>query len=260
MNSFKSGVQSTSWASFTALALTASACASNQIEAQNADARAMAATPASASTDTTSSDSASLTTVQISKVVRERCKILDEPSAAPRFDYDQATLRATGRNVLDDVANCLIDGPLKGEVVTLVGRADARGSAGYNENLGEGRAAAARNYLAQRGVAADRMRVISRGEQGASGNDEATYALDRRVDLELGDLQNSPILEGSMMQAETSRANSPVAGEAASYATTAEGGKAVGNASAPSGSTAPSGSGTVQGSASGSVKAGAGSK
>lgn len=193
--------------------------------------------------------------MQISKALRERCKIQDLPQDAPRFDYDRATLHARGRNVLDDVANCLREGPLSNEVITLVGRADARGSEGYNEDLGASRAAAARDYLAMRGVPVDRIRLVSRGEAGARGNDEASYALDRRVDIELGDLRNSPILEGSMLQQETSRARAPVQGEAASYADTAEGGKPIGNSGYGAG--VESG---ASGSASGSVKAGGTSK
>jgi len=165
-------------------------------------------------------------TVQISKAFRVRCQLPESTQQAPRFQFDQATLRPLGENVLDDVARCLIEGPLKGEVITIIGRADARGSHDYNQDLAASRAAAARNYLAQRGVPADRMRLLTRGEQGARGDDEATWAIDRRVDLELGDLNNSPILEGSMIQAESSESRKEKDG--ASYSDTAEGGKAVG--------------------------------
>jgi hypothetical protein len=145
---------------------------------------------------------------------------------------------------------------LKGEVITLVGRADARGSAEYNQALSESRAAAARNYLTQRGVPAAQLKLAARGEQGARGTDEETFALDRRVDVELGDLANSPILKGSMLQAETSEAKSPDTRKAGSYADVAEGGEVVNTGSEDSSS--GSGSGSVKGSASGSVNAGAG--
>jgi outer membrane protein OmpA-like peptidoglycan-associated protein len=218
------------WGSTAALFLALSACASHGVEARNAPAGAAAAPAANGLIASQDREA----TVQISKVVRERCKIEDLPQAAPRFDYDRAVLHARGRNVLDDVANCLLDGPLSGEVVTLVGRADVRGGAVYNEDLGASRAAATRDYLALRGVPVNRIRLMSRGEQGARGNDEPSYALDRRVDVELGDLKASPILEGSMIQAETSRQRAPVRSEAASYADTAEGGKPVGDTDAGS--------------------------
>jgi hypothetical protein len=191
----------------------------------------------------------------------ERCKIQDLPQTAARFEYDRTTLHAQGRNVLDDVANCLREGPLSEETITLVGRADPRGSQSYNQSLGASRAEATRDYLAMRGVPADRMRLMSRGEQGARGNNDATYAIDRRVDIELGDLRNSPILKGSMMQTETSRARTPVRSEAASYADTAVGGKPVGDSDNGSGVSSESiPVGTVNGAASGSAHPDSGEK
>jgi hypothetical protein len=165
--------------------------------------------------------------------LRDRCHLAEGEQGAPRFDFDKAALHAQGQNVLDDLARCLSAGPLKGEVVTIIGRADSRGTEAHNEELGATRATAARNYLAQRGVAADRLKVMSRGEQGARGDDEAGHALDRRIDIELGDLKNSPILEGSMLQAETSPAKSN--SKAGSYADTAEGGKPIAGSSTSSG-------------------------
>ncbi|GEM_PF-1561197 len=47
--------------------------------------------------------------------------------------------------------------------------------------------ASGRNYLAQHGVPRETIRIWSRGEHGAQGTDEETWALDRRVDFELGD-------------------------------------------------------------------------
>jgi outer membrane protein OmpA-like peptidoglycan-associated protein len=243
-----------------ALFLALSGCASQRVDARSTPTSTTTArAPAPANGLIASQDREA--TVQISKAMRERCKIEDLPQEAPRFDYDRAALHALGRNVLDDVANCLLDGPLSGEVVTLVGRADVRGSADYNEDLGRSRAAAARDYLALRGVPVDRIRMISRGEQGARGNDEASFALDRRVDVELGDLKTSPILQGSMIQAETSRRRVPTPSEAASYADTAEGAKPVG-ASGSDSNDASSGAteSRTSGSASGSVKASVGGK
>lgn len=237
MNAFNGCKQSTGWVSCAALALMLAACASNK-----RDASTRSVTPSSPSNATLTTARDRETTIQISKALRERCRLPDEQVAAPRFDFNQATLRAQGRNVLDDIANCLKDGPLSDEVITLVGRTDSSGSERHNASLGESRASAARNYLAQRGVSADRMRLLSRGEQGARGDSEATSALDRRVDVELGDLQNSPILEGSMLQAETSRARVPTNSAAASYADTAEGGKPVNSASPSADSGSSSGS------------------
>ncbi len=195
-----------------------SACGGKERPAQDAS----APTPMTAEAPADAADRE--TSVQISKPLRDRCAL---PGAenTPGFEYDQSTLRARGKNVLDDIALCLKEGPLKDEVITIVGRADARGGADYNQALSQSRAAAARNYLLERGVPAERMKLLARGEEGARGSDEETFALDRRVDLELGDVKNSPILQGSMMQAETANKpdNSPEARKAGSYSDVSEG-------------------------------------
>lgn len=216
------------FASLTALALALSACAATPA-ARDASAPPPVASAEAAGSDTTGEREL---TVQVSKAFRERCSLPETADAAPRFEFDQSALRANGRNVLDDVAHCLTQGPMKGEIITIIGRADARGSDQHNQDLGKSRAAAAKNYLAQHGVPADQMRLMSRGEQGARGDNEESFSLDRRVDLEMGDLNNSPILEGSMLQAESSLP--PKDSKAASYAGTAEGGKPAGSASSGS--------------------------
>jgi outer membrane protein OmpA-like peptidoglycan-associated protein len=140
---------------------------------------------ANASADKASDDRE--TTVHVSDEIMSECRVAADPSEVPRFDLDQATLRPRGRNILDDVAHCMKDGPLKNRTVTVIGRADSRGSSKHNQTLAGARADATRNYLLQKGVTDKKLLVISRGEQGATGDDEGSRALDRRVDLELGD-------------------------------------------------------------------------
>ena len=221
MKADRSGFARTMVGGVAVLALGVSACAGKDKPAQ--DASDSSAVVTAEAPDAGANDRE--TTVQISKTMRDRCTLPEDAQGAPGFDFDQSTLHARGKNVLDDVAVCLISGPLKGEVVTIIGRADARGTADYNQSLSQGRAAAARNYLVQKGVPADHLKLMARGEQGAQGSDEGGFALDRRVDLELGNLENSPILEGSMLQAETSKKseNSPEAKKAGSYADVSEG-------------------------------------
>lgn len=209
-----------SFASAAAAALALQACGGTQKPAEDA-AGAPVVAPAEGGADAARDRQ---TSVQISATLRDRCRLTDV-EGAPGFEFDQSTLHARGKNVLDDVAVCLTQGPLKGETVTIVGRADPRGNADHNAALSATRAAAARNYLTQHGVPAAQLKLMARGEEGASGSDEATWALDRRVDLELGDLQKSPILEGSMIQAETANkpSNSPEAQKARGYADVTDG-------------------------------------
>lgn len=228
MNAAQSRPKATVLSSVVLLVGVATACGGKDRPAQDASGTVTTTTADAPSADARDRQ----TTVQISKPLRDRCNMPETAQEAPAFEYDQATLRARGRNVLDDVATCLLEGPLKGEVITIVGRSDPRGSAAYNEGLAASRAAAAQNYLVQKGVAKDRVKLVARGEAGAQGTDEETWALDRRVDIEFGDLGNSPILQGSMLQAETAKKpdNSPEAKKASSYADVAEGNPATSTA------------------------------
>lgn len=122
--------------------------------------------------------------VSLSDDLRRLCGI-EDTSAAPKFDFDSALLSHTDRSELDQLAKCMTAGPLKGKSVELVGRADPRGESEYNMNLGATRANAVKHYLAQLGVAGSRFSTTSRGALDAQGHDEATWAVDRRVDLRL---------------------------------------------------------------------------
>lgn len=228
MNAAQSHLKATVVSSVVLLVGAATACGGKDRPAQDAS-----GTVTTTTTDAPTADARDRqTTVQVSKPLRDRCNMPATVQEAPAFEYDQATLRARGQNVLDDVATCLTDGPLKGEVITIVGRSDPRGSASYNESLAQSRAAAAQNYLVQKGVPKERIKLVARGEAGARGTDEETWALDRRVDLEFGDLTSSPILQGSMLQAEAAKQpdNSPEAKKASSYADVAEGNPATSTA------------------------------
>ena len=211
-----------------ALALALSGCSTNA-PAQDASQSGVNAHPYTA--EGTPPDDPK-TTVQVSKALRERCNLPEDTRAAPSFEFDESALHTGGRNVLDDVARCLV-GALKGEAVTIIGRTDDQGSSAYNKNLGSNRAAAARDYLVSRGVATGRLHLMSRGETGAHGDSEEGRELDCRVDLELGDLKNSPILQGTMIHEESAPA--PKKSKAGNYADTSDGpvvGSPTGNANA----------------------------
>jgi peptidoglycan-associated lipoprotein len=125
--------------------------------------------------------------LSVSDRIAQACGIAPRNGAAltPSFEYDSAALGDADRAMLADVAKCLTEGALKGKAVTLVGRADARGEPEYNMTLGESRANTVHRYMVDLGVGKDRMRVTSRGEIDAEGKDEAGYAHDRRVDIDL---------------------------------------------------------------------------
>ena len=122
--------------------------------------------------------------VTLSADLRRVCAI-EDLGAVPKFSFDSNILSTTDRSELDQVARCMTSGPLAGKNVELVGRADPRGDAEYNMGIGAHRAAAVEHYLGQLGIAESRLPTTSRGALDATGHDEATWAVDRRVDLRI---------------------------------------------------------------------------
>jgi hypothetical protein len=168
----------------------------------------------------------------LSDEIMADCRFPATTGDLPQFDVDQATLKPRGRDILADVANCMKDGPLQNRTITIIGRTDARGTETHNQALGGTRADATRNYLMGKGVSDKKLLVISRGEQGATGDDATSMALDRRVDLVLGDATERANIS------ENPPANAPkpaATNGAASYADQVEGGPASGHVTGSSG-------------------------
>ena len=130
--------------------------------------------------------------VVIAEDVRRACDLPSTPHEAPRFDFDSARLRPRGEDVLVSVASCVARNRLGDAVLRVVGYTDPRGSAEYNEQLGLYRATAAKQHLVDLGVPAERIATDSRGERGSRGSDEASWALDRRVEIRLTDPPQLP--------------------------------------------------------------------
>jgi peptidoglycan-associated lipoprotein len=97
------------------------------------------------------------------------------------FDFDSYTLRADGRSALDANARLLRDN--SNAKIVIEGHCDERGTVEYNQALGERRAQAARDYLAQAGITDSRLRTVSYGKERPfdPGHDEAAWAKNRRA-------------------------------------------------------------------------------
>lgn len=120
----------------------------------------------------------------ISEELVKLCELdMNNAATAPKFDFDESELLPQDRAVLQQIATCVIKGPLKGKSLDLIGRADPRGEVEYNMSLGARRAAQVDSYLTALGVPVSSLTMTSRGKLDAVGTDEVTWARDRRVDI-----------------------------------------------------------------------------
>ncbi len=79
------------------------------------------------------------------------------------FDYDKYDIRDDARSVLQGNARALVE--RTSIRFTIEGHCDERGSEKYNLALGDRRANAAKSFLANQGVAGDRVDTISYGKE-----------------------------------------------------------------------------------------------
>lgn len=100
------------------------------------------------------------------------------------FDYDKSLLRGDQMDRMEKNLQYLQANPtLK---VLVEGHCDERGTNEYNLALGERRAQEVVNYLSKNGIAADRMILVSKGEEepAAQGHDESAWSQNRRVEFD----------------------------------------------------------------------------
>ncbi|WP_122562695.1 peptidoglycan-associated lipoprotein Pal [Pseudomonas viridiflava] len=98
------------------------------------------------------------------------------------FEYDSSDLKPEAMRSLDVHAKDLKS---NGARVVLEGNTDERGTREYNMALGERRAKAVQRYLVLQGVSPAQLELVSCGEERpvATGNDEQSWAQNRRVEL-----------------------------------------------------------------------------
>ncbi|MDZ4856596.1 MAG: peptidoglycan-associated lipoprotein Pal [Nitrospirota bacterium] len=101
------------------------------------------------------------------------------------FGYDSWTISEDGRQSLTRDADWMKSNP--SAQVKVEGHCDERGTSAYNFVLGEKRAKAARNYLVELGIGANRLSVVSYGKERPSCNEhaESCYQQNRRGHLVL---------------------------------------------------------------------------
>ena len=111
------------------------------------------------------------------------------------FDFNKADLRDDAKAVLDSKVPILLAN--SNVTLRIAGHADERGSSEYNLALAQRRAAQAKRYLVERGVAEGRIETTSFGEERplCTTSDEACWAQNRRDEFEItagGDMLTRP--------------------------------------------------------------------
>ena len=101
------------------------------------------------------------------------------------FDLDKSDLRSEARALLDSKLPLLRANP--NVRIRIAGHADDRGSDEYNVALSQKRAASAKRYLVDQGIAADRIDVVGFGEErpAAMGAGEDVWSRNRRDEFEI---------------------------------------------------------------------------
>ena len=106
--------------------------------------------------------------------------------AAPiHFDFDKSELRDDTKALLDSKLPILTAN--SGLTIRIAGHTDERGSGEYNLQLGQRRAASARDYLTARGVNTARIELVSYGEERpvCTEHNEACWQQNRRYDFRI---------------------------------------------------------------------------
>lgn len=106
-------------------------------------------------------------------------------STAIGFDFDKSDLRDDARANLDAKIPILLANA--NVTIRVAGHADERGSSEYNLALGQRRAAAAKRYLVERGVAESRIETTSFGEERpvCTDSNEGCWSQNRRDEFEI---------------------------------------------------------------------------
>lgn len=114
------------------------------------------------------------------RLAGEAATLRDRLLAMIHFDFDRSDLLPPDVETLSGKTTILrAHEPVR---IRIEGHCDERGSDEYNLALGMRRAMAAKRYLAEHGVAADRLETVSYGKERPldPGHDETAWAKNRR--------------------------------------------------------------------------------
>jgi peptidoglycan-associated lipoprotein len=96
------------------------------------------------------------------------------------FEFDSSELTSPMRDTIESNYDCLSK---RGGRVVLEGHCDSFGTTEYNMALGERRARGVSKIMRTLGMESGKMRVISKGEEEATGGTEDGRSNDRKVEF-----------------------------------------------------------------------------
>ena len=136
------------------------------------------------------------------EIPAEKRKALNEATKYIHFAFNKATLTTDSYPKLDQIVAILNEYP--DYSLSIAGHTDSKGDDNYNLRLSYERAASARRYLLNKGIAAERLEARGYGETKpiASNATAAGQALNRRVDYD-------PYLTGEANPAEAKYGPAP---------------------------------------------------
>lgn len=131
------------------------------------------------------------------------------------FDFDKSVLRADGIDALTKALSTL-RGNARADIL-ITGNADVRGSEKHNFKLGQARADAVRQFLADRGLSEERIRILSRGKLDAlaPSNDLVGMQKDRNAQFMIAEVEEVmiPASQASLYQDKILEERQEVEGE-----------------------------------------------
>ena len=166
-----------------AAALLLAACASTPLEEQPA----APVTDASAGAPGTKPGADSRAVASVDATTKGLDPLTDPASPLSKrsvyFDFDSFVVKTEFQGLVEAHGKFLVGNP--GRRLVIEGNADERGSREYNLALGQKRAEAVKSRLRLLGAAEAQIETVSFGEEKpvATGSDEASWAQNRRADL-----------------------------------------------------------------------------
>ena len=117
------------------------------------------------------------------EVIREGEGIIVKFDSGILFDFGKATLSNNAKTNIDNLAASLNSYP--NTDIMIIGHTDDVGSDAFNLTLSEQRASSVRTYATSKGVDANRLKVVGKGESEpiVANDTDANKALNRRVEI-----------------------------------------------------------------------------